>query len=191
MANLRKSEFLGRKWAAHGVNRKLGDGPFQRPGRGTCYMKWAPYLMSQSNHFTLFVPIFKFPGRGLLLACVCVCAQLLSCDPMDCSAPGSSLHGISQARILEWVAIFSSRGSFQPRDWICGSCGICTGRWILYHWATWEVRPPGLLLTICPFPLLEKRNLFFKIYFWLCCVFTATYWPSLVEVSSSYSRCGV
>ena len=39
------------------------------------------------------------------------------CDPMDCSLPGSSIHGIFQARILEWVAISFSRGSSQPRDW--------------------------------------------------------------------------
>ena len=38
-----------------------------------------------------------------------------SCDPMDCSPPRSSVHGISQARIVEWAAIFSSRGSFDPR----------------------------------------------------------------------------
>ena len=38
------------------------------------------------------------------------------CDPMDCSPPGSSVHGILQARILEWVAIPFSRGSSQPRD---------------------------------------------------------------------------
>ena len=38
------------------------------------------------------------------------------CDPMDCSLPGSSVHGISQARILEWVAISFSRGSSRPRD---------------------------------------------------------------------------
>ena len=38
------------------------------------------------------------------------------CDPMDCSLPGSSLHGILQARVLEWVAISFSRGSSQPRD---------------------------------------------------------------------------
>ena len=37
-------------------------------------------------------------------------------DPMDCSLPGSSLHGILQARVLEWVAISFSRGSSQPRD---------------------------------------------------------------------------
>ena len=38
------------------------------------------------------------------------------CNPMDCSPPGSSVHGILQARILEWVAMPSSRGSSQPRD---------------------------------------------------------------------------
>ena len=38
------------------------------------------------------------------------------CDPMDCSLPGSSVHGILQARILEWVTISFSRGSYQPRD---------------------------------------------------------------------------
>ena len=54
--------------------------------------------------------------------CVCyVCAKSLQlyptlCDPMDCSPPGSSVHGILQARILEWVAMPSSRGSSQPRD---------------------------------------------------------------------------
>ena len=39
------------------------------------------------------------------------------CDPMDCSRPGSSVHGIFQAIVLEWIAISFSRGSSQPRDW--------------------------------------------------------------------------
>ena len=41
---------------------------------------------------------------------------LTLCDPMDSSLPGSSVHGIFQARILEWIAISFSRGSSQPRD---------------------------------------------------------------------------
>ena len=44
------------------------------------------------------------------------------CDPMDCSPPGSSVHGIFQAGILEWVAISSSRGSSHPRGQTCVSC---------------------------------------------------------------------
>ena len=41
---------------------------------------------------------------------------LTLCDPMDCSLPGSSVHGIFHARVLEWIAISFSRGSSQPRD---------------------------------------------------------------------------
>ena len=55
------------------------------------------------------------------------------CDLMVCSPPGSSIHGILQARILEWVAISSSREPSGPRNWTRVS-GI--GRQILYHWAT-------------------------------------------------------
>ena len=55
----------------------------------------------------------------LVLHCMLLCARSLQlcptlCDPMDYSPPGSSVHGIFQARILEWVAISSSRGSSQP-----------------------------------------------------------------------------
>ena len=54
------------------------------------------------------------------------------CDPMDCSLPGFPVHGISQARILEWVAISFSRGSSWPRGWTWVSC---IGRQILYPWS--------------------------------------------------------
>ena len=105
------------------------------------------------------------PGHA---AMVCVCAKSLQecltlCDPMDCSPPGSSVHGIFQASILEWIAISSSRGSSQPRAHTHISCiqfssveslnhvqlfvmpwtkacqaslsitNSCTGRQILYH----------------------------------------------------------
>ena len=51
-----------------------------------------------------------------------VLSYLTACDPMDCSPPGSSVQGILQARMLEWVAMPSSRGSSQPRDQIHVSC---------------------------------------------------------------------
>ena len=57
------------------------------------------------------------------------------CDPMDCSPPGSSVYGILQARILEWVAISSSRGSSWPRDWTRVSW--VAGRFVT-TWATRE-----------------------------------------------------
>ena len=58
-----------------------------------------------------------------------------SCDSMDCSPPGSSVHGISQASILEWVTISFSRGSSQPRDQTRVSC--IAGRFFT-NWATRE-----------------------------------------------------
>ena len=54
--------------------------------------------------------------------------------PLDCSPPGSSVHGIVQARILEWVAISHSRGSSWPRDPAHISCISCTGRQIHYQY---------------------------------------------------------
>ena len=59
-----------------------------------------------------------------------LCAQPLQscptlCNPIDCSPPDFSVHGVLQAKILEWVAMPSSRGSSQLRDWTCISCGYC------------------------------------------------------------------
>ena len=59
------------------------------------------------------------------LETVCAQSYLTLCDPVDCSPPGSSVHGIFQVRILEWVAVLSSRGSSRPRDQtriFCSSC---------------------------------------------------------------------
>ena len=60
------------------------------------------------------------------------------CDRMDSSPPVSSVHGIFQARILEWVAISCSRGFSRCRDQTCISCISCIGRQILYHCTTGE-----------------------------------------------------
>ena len=60
------------------------------------------------------------------------------CEPMDCSPPGSSVHGIFQPRILEWVAISYSTGSSWLRYQTHVSCISCISRQILHHWATWE-----------------------------------------------------
>ena len=69
------------------------------------------------------------PGlRSILCSVTKLCPTL--CNPRDCSPPGSSVLGISQARILEWVAISFSRGSSRPRDWTPVSY---IGRQILYQ----------------------------------------------------------
>ena len=66
------------------------------------------------------------------------------CHCMDCSPPDSSVHEILQARILEWVAIPSSRGSSQPRVQTCVSC--IAGRFFT-HWATWEAQIENILVN--------------------------------------------
>ena len=62
---------------------------------------------------------------------------LTPCDPMDCSPPGSSVHGTLQAKTLEWVAMPSCRGPAQPRgqSWVS-----CTADRFLTHLATWEAQ---------------------------------------------------
>ena len=80
----------------------------------------------------LSLHLLRFPFHSLLCRNTCIlvnCSivQLLSCvllfrNPMDCSPPGSSVHGISQARILEWMAISFSRESAWARDWTHISC---------------------------------------------------------------------
>ena len=76
---------------------------------------------------------------GSLTYIHCVCVYLVAqscptlCDPMDCRLSGSSVHGILQARNLEWVAVPSSRGSSQSRDQTCIFYVSCIGRQIVYH----------------------------------------------------------
>ena len=75
---------------------------------------------------------WNYSDWSILYTCVeCVCAQSPQtcptlCDPMDCSLPGSSVRGILQARILEWVAVPSSRGSSRPGDQTGVFCVSCT-----------------------------------------------------------------
>ena len=80
---------------------------------------------------------------------------LTLCDPMDCSPPGFSIHGISQARTLEWVAIFFFRESSQPRDQNQVSC--IAGRFF----TTWAPAP-GTLLSFqhlpCDMPSTHQLN---------------------------------
>ena len=71
------------------------------------------------------------PFCALVLSCFRLCLTL--CNPVDWGPAGSSVHGILQARILEWVATPSSRGSSQPKDQTQVSYISCIGRRVLYH----------------------------------------------------------
>ena len=72
------------------------------------------------------------------LGAAVLCCPVSFSESMDCSLAGSSVHGILPARILEWVAMPSSRGSSWLGDWTHVSCISCISRWILYHCNTWE-----------------------------------------------------
>ena len=92
------------------------------------------------NKFQVFAASFKRLGIKIISSCVCVCVCVLVdqlcltlCNPPVCSPPSSSVHGILQARILEWVAISFSRGSSWPRDWTWVSC--IAGRF--FTWTLW------------------------------------------------------
>ena len=82
------------------------------------------------------------------------------CDPVDCSPLGFSIHGILQARILEWVAISFSRGSSWSRDQTQVSCiaGRCFNLW-----ATREAHHPGGSMMQSGLELLYRELLFVKI----------------------------
>ena len=149
------------------VNVTSSSGPPVTPlARGPLYMSvlCSPFIQLNHLHLQISAKITSFredlPG-------VSHCPQALSflhsekvkvliaqscptlCNPMDCSPSGSSVHGILQARILEWLAIPFSRGSSQPRDLphcrqiLChlshqGSLRVCyhcvlTGQWLFPH----------------------------------------------------------
>ena len=80
------------------------------------------------------------------------------CSPRNHSPPESSVRGISQERILEWVAISYSRGSSPLRDQTWVSYISCIGRWILYPWATQKTPWPSYLWVNEPCPKSWKRR---------------------------------
>ena len=96
-------------------------------------LEWVDIAFSSTAlqmHFKMLLSIRKCPQR--------MCAKLLQlcptlCDPMDRSPPGSSVHRILQARILEWISMPSSRGSSRPRDQTHILYASCIGRQVLYE----------------------------------------------------------
>ena len=112
--------------------------------------------MTVINHFklglfsrTTILEVYNILHRWLWKHCrqswkdhVCVCSVAQSCltlcDPLNCSPPGFSIHGVFQARILKRVAVSSSRGFSWPKDWTQVSCVSCIGRQIICQCTSWE-----------------------------------------------------
>ena len=123
------------------------------------------------THTLLSYELSCIAALKLLSCCCCLAAQscLTLCDPMDCNPPGSSVYGILQARILEWVAIPFSRGSSWPKDWTQVSC-IAGG--------FFTAEPPGK-------PQTSKYLYLFKIFIYLaapsrrCNMWDLIPWPGI------------
>ena len=99
--------------------------------------KWAT-----AHHFNHLLLYFMLSCFGLVW---------LFCDPMDCSPPGSSVHGISQARIPEWVSIFFSRGSSWHRDWSSISYASCIAG------GFFTAEPPGKFIKYMTFAIYQQQ----------------------------------
>ena len=110
------------------------------------------YLYIHTHIYLLFFRFFSYIGhyrvlrrvpilysRSLLII-YCIysieTSWLTLCDPIDCSPPGSSIHGIFQARILEWVAISYSRGSSWAREWT----------WVSMNRGAWQTTLHGVMV---------------------------------------------
>ena len=91
--------------------------------------------------------LLRFPLR-IQNCCLVARSCLTLCDPMDRSLPGSSVQGITPARILGWVVISFSRASSWPRDQARVSCVSCIGRQILYHWDTTDLFSNNLIHSL-------------------------------------------
>ena len=101
---------------------------------------------------------------------------LTLCSPMDCSPPGSSVHGILQARILEWVANLFSRGSSQPRDQTWVSCLHADS-------LPSEIQENLLKCTACKFPTSIQSSIFHSeqhsdVWKWLVSCEQQTSWET-------------
>ena len=113
-----------------GIGAKL---PGSKKPMQTILAGFPRQVTPQGLKTVILIPTFIMPA-------VVLCAQLcpILCNPVVCSLPVSSVHGILQARILDWVAISIYRGSSQPRDRIGDAPVSYICRWIPYHCTPWE-----------------------------------------------------
>ena len=128
-------------------------------------------------HIRYLIPANHKPHHSLMYVCAHVQLGLTLCNPMDCSPPGPSVHGISQARILEWVAISFSRGSSRPRDRTHISCvSALAGRFF----TTAPLGSPPLLYISLVYITVWS----FRVIKFLCSISNAEKFLLTVQLSS-------
>ena len=144
-----------------------------------CTAKWFGYI---------YICIYSYIFIFLYMLCLVAQSCLTLCDAMGCSPPGSSVHGILQARILEWIAMPSSRGSSQHRD-----------RTQVFHVAggfftIWATREALVLLTVTQMCQSPSHSPAFAFIFFLPGEFFPSWLPGslthflLVHALSPYQR---
>ena len=127
------------------------------------------------------IPVNHKPHHSLMHVCAHAQLCLTLCNPMDCSPPGSSVRGISQARILEWVAIPFSRGSSRPRDRTHISCvSALAGR----VFTTAPLGSPPLLHNLRHISLVYITVWSFRVIKFLCSISNAEKFLVTVQLSS-------
>ena len=121
--------------------------------------------------FNILVLILLFPACSVTHVCMTLC------DPMDCSLAGTSVHGILQARILEWGIIFSSRES----SWQRVSSISCIGKQILYHY---DLLSSTLLLIITNNYMIRLQMVTFTLLkvLWHIFVIIRRLWDVFLEI---------
>ena len=129
------------------------------------YSPWDHKELDMTEGLT-FSPFSFFFHKVILINRVYTCllvtkSCLTLCDSMDCSLPGSSVHRISQARTLEWVSIYFSKGSSQPRDWTCSYCISSQVLLPLSHLGS-----PYIISDVTSFH--PQNNLYGKYYYFTC-----------------------
>ena len=119
-----KTKLLIRHWTWVIFLMLPWNSPGKNTGVGSCFLLQGIFPTQGSNAGLLHCRQILYhlsQQRSFLMLQSC----LTLCDSMDCTPPGSSVHRILQAGILVWVAMPSSRGFSQPRDWTRVSCSSC------------------------------------------------------------------
>ena len=124
-------ELMGPRWSAE--KAESGDWRCLGPLIHTCSEKYS-WPVSVACHLGSRTALGFLCGSGAIGLCSVLQSCLTLCNTMDCSPPGSSVNGISQARRLEWVAMPFSTGTSWPRDQTHISFVSCTGSQLLCPW---------------------------------------------------------
>ena len=126
-------QFLGRL-----ISPKEGRGVWVSPRED----RGLEFSSRRKGQFFFFSPTFLSLSKDYISESEVIQSCPTLCNPMDCRLPGSSVHGILKARVLEWVAISFSRGSSRPSDRTWVSCIV--GR----HFSIWATREVFYLRTV-------------------------------------------